>query len=282
MPVQLSSPRLVAKHLTISNNAITILEKVNIHIPPGELVTLLGANGVGKSTLLAAISGDKLPLNSGEVWLNELNVRTTSPKQLAQHRAVFTQKNVLDFNLSVREVVEMGCYPFPKIDNVEHIIQQTLVWTDTQSMEHRLYQQLSGGEQQRVQFARILVQLLAQYDNPHQQPRYCLLDEPLANLDPKYQQKLLKILQHLAHQYHIGILLILHDINLAAYYADRIVLLAKGKIIAQGKPAEILTPANLVRTYGIRGHCFPHPLYPDKVCVVWEHEDAASDDNNLT
>ncbi|NOL49165.1 heme ABC transporter ATP-binding protein [Pelistega europaea] len=262
---------LEAQHVTVTGHAgQTILDKADIQVLPGEMVALLGANGAGKSTFTAVIAGENLalPIPSGKVQLNELNVRQTPPKILAQHRAVLTQNTQLDFNLAVLDIVEMGAYPFSNISNLDEVVQQALTWANIKHLTHRPYQQLSGGEKQRVQFARVLVQLLLQHDI--HQPRYCLLDEPTSSLDPKHQQSLLKTLKQLAKELHIGVFLVLHDVNLAAFYCDRLVLLSQGKTITQGPPKEVLNADNLEATYGLRGHPFPHPLSPDKVFIVWE------------
>lgn len=264
--------QLKALHITVTRqNKHPILNSIDIHINAGEVVALLGANGAGKSTLSSILAGDELslPILSGEVWLNELNVHQTPSKILAQHRAVLTQHTQLNFNLCVRDIIEMGTYPFAIVEGVEELIQQALIWADIKHLEYRLYQQLSGGEQQRVQFSRILVQLFCQYNNP-QSPRYCLLDEPTSSLDPKYQQSLLKTLKRLANELNIGVFVVLHDVNLAAFYCDKLILLSQGNIIAQGEPQQVLTPDNLEATYGLRGQCIPHPLTTNKVLVIWE------------
>ncbi|NEN74878.1 heme ABC transporter ATP-binding protein [Pelistega sp. NLN82] len=262
---------LQATHIIVERHQ-PIIKDINLTIHAGEVVALLGANGAGKSTLSSVLAGDIRSniLKKGTVFLNNIEVLNTPEKDLARYRAVLTQSPSLNFDLSVYDILEMGTYPFPELNKTEvkQIIQQAIEWADIKNIENRIYQTLSGGEQQRIQFARILVQLFALY-HPQKAPRYCLLDEPTSSLDPKHQQTLLKTLQKLAYTLNMGIFIVLHDINLAALYCDRLILLAEGKLIAQGTPKEVLTPQNLLQTYGITGKTIPHPFIKDKVLVVW-------------
>lgn len=265
--------QLKAQSLTIAQaNHRLILNDINLSINSGEVIALLGANGAGKSTLSTCLAGDihSLPSVSGEVFINDVAINTLSSQALAKQRAVLTQYPSLNFALSVHEVIEMGAYPFPELSSTEtaSLIQQSIDWMDITYLQHRQYQELSGGEKQRVQFARILVQLFARYqatDNP----RYCLLDEPTSSLDPKNQQLLLKVLRRLAHELHLGVLVVLHDVNLAALHCDKLILLANGKIIAQGAPEQVLNAQNLETLYGIKGQTIAHPFVEGKVLVVW-------------
>ena len=264
---------LAAKNILVKHSSTRpILDHMSLTIKNGEVVALLGANGAGKSTLSTIMAGDKitLPLLSGEVTLNSLNVLTSPASQLARCRSVLPQYPSLHFELSVHDVIEMGTYPFPELSVSERdkLILQACEWAEVSPLIDRIYQDLSGGEKQRIQFARILVQLFASLHITKNSP-YCLLDEPTSSLDPKHQQSVLKCLKRLAHEFNIGILLVLHDVNLAALYCDRLALLAEGKLIAEGVPNQVLTTDNLEKTYGIRGQMIPHPLIPDKVLVVW-------------
>jgi iron complex transport system ATP-binding protein len=149
---------------------------------------------------------------------------------------------------------------------VDALVTQTLGEADAAHLAGRRYPELSGGEQQRVQFARVLVQCHAARERD--EPRYLLLDEPTASLDPKHQGDLLRRSWELAHAGNTGVLVILHDMNLAARWCDRLLLLSGGRGIAQGTPAEVLTPANLYLAYGIDAQVIAHPLQAGRLLVL--------------
>ncbi|SEK09999.1 heme ABC transporter ATP-binding protein [Achromobacter sp. NFACC18-2] len=258
---------LAAENLILTRGGNRILDQVSLAVRPGEVVGLLGANGAGKSTLLGAMSAELAP-ESGTVRLGDADVQGLGHRQQARRRAVLPQKPGLAFDLDVREVVAMGAYPFPELSpaQVEALVEQALGWADVTHLNARRYPELSGGEQQRVQFARVLVQCkAARVDG---EPRYLLLDEPTASLDPRHQGDLLRVAAGLAHAGDTGVLVILHDMNLAARWCDRLLLLCGGREIAAGAPAQVLTPKNLHLAYGIDAHVMPHPLRPDRLLVV--------------
>ncbi|QVQ26567.1 heme ABC transporter ATP-binding protein [Achromobacter deleyi] len=258
---------LAAEDLTLTRGGNRILDQVSLAVRPGEVVGLLGANGAGKSTLLGAMSAELAP-DSGRLRLGDADLRGLAHRQQARLRAVLPQKPGLSFDLDVREVVAMGAYPFPELSpvQVDALVDQALGWADVAHLGARRYPELSGGEQQRVQFARVLVQCKAARGDG--EPRYLLLDEPTASLDPKHQGDLLRVAAGLAHAGDTGVLVILHDMNLAARWCDRLLLLCGGRGIAAGTPAQVLTPANLYLAYGIEAHVIPHPLQPERLLVV--------------
>lgn len=252
-----------------------ILDDISLSIESGQVLALLGANGAGKSTLLSVLAGEmKQGLTAHErmaVTLNGTDISSLSATECARRRAVLPQNASLTFDMSVLEIIEMGMYPFAGItqEQATTLLEQALQWADVQSLQMRNYQTLSGGERQRVQFARVLVQLLAQREQDTA-ARYILLDEPTSSLDPKYQQQLLSTLGKLARQENIGVLIILHDLNLAARYCDRLALLCEGRLIACDTPEKVLTRENLHAVYGIYGQAIAHPLVPGKQLVIWE------------
>jgi len=165
----------------------------------------------------------------------------------------------------------MGAYPFRELsaEEVGHLIRDVSDLAGIAALMHRRYVELSGGEQQRVQFARVALQVLANRKiDSH--GRYMLLDEPTASLDPLHQQSLMNMLVHLARSERIGVLVILHDVNLAARWSDRIALLSKNEIVACDTPARVLTAANLKQVYGIDVHILVHPKHPNTPLVVFD------------
>ncbi|UYO92740.1 heme ABC transporter ATP-binding protein [Pollutimonas sp. M17] len=251
-----------------------VLDGASLRFQPGEVVSLLGANGAGKSTFLSVLAGELKPEDGlhpeGAASLNGISLSDMSLARQALSRAVLPQKPGLSFDLDVSEVVAMGAYPFKGLSahDLRALSRAALERADTAHLAGRRYLELSGGEQQRVQFARVLVQVLAER-RADPQGRYMLLDEPTASLDPLHQQALLKTLNELAQTERIGIMLVLHDVNLAALWSDRIALLSQGRVFACGKPMEVLTRENLRKVYGVEVHVMEHPRQPLKPLVVF-------------
>lgn len=246
---------------------VPVLTKVSLSIQAGSVLGLLGANGAGKSTLLAALAGELRPA-AGRVLLDGVDLHAVSARKQARRRAVLPQKPSLTFDLGVRDVVSMGAYPFPELnpDEVDALVDGALAQAGVAFLAARRYPELSGGEQQRVQFARVLTQCRAAAR--HGAPPYLLLDEPISSLDPKHQIELLRTVWTLAHEDGLGVLVIVHDINLAAYWCDRLIMLADRGVAAEGAPATVLTPAMLRKVYDLDADVMPHPRQADKLLVL--------------
>ena len=244
-----------------------VLDDISLAVAPGEIVGLLGENGVGKSTLIDAIAGE-IPAAAGQITLAGCHLDELDTTELSRRRAVLPQKPSLTFDMTVAEVVEMGAYPFAEASPaaVEAWVLQGLSWTDLTGLGPRHYLALSGGEQQRVQLARVLVQGLA-IAASGEKP-FILLDEPAASLDARHQIELMRCLRLFAAQYKAGVLVALHDINLAARWCDRLVLLAAGRIESQGAPQFALTSQTLKTTFGLEMAVLPHPLDAGHVLVL--------------
>lgn len=263
-----------ASGLSANRGHREVLRQISLALQPGEVFSLLGANGAGKSTLLSAFAGEIKPTRQAHqaypVVLNGRALSDLSAAQQARCRTVLPQKPGLAFDLQVSEVVAMGAYPFPALSQgeVDALTWTTLQRADITGLAQRRYLELSGGEQQRVQFARVILQILAERQ-ADPQGRYMLLDEPTASLDPLHQQTLLKTVSELARTERIGVLVILHDVNLAALWSDRIALLLDGALLACGEPMTVLTPENLKRVYGVEVRIMPHPGKPGKPLVVF-------------
>lgn len=266
---------LQATDATVERRRRVILRQACLALEPGQVLSLLGANGAGKSTLLSVLAGE-LRLSpprsgAGDVSLNGHPLASLTAAGLARSRMVLPQKPGLGFDLDVCDVVGMGTYPFPELSphDVETLVDRALGVADIAHLSMRRYLELSGGEQQRVQFARVALQALACREaDPH--ARFVLLDEPTASLDPRHQQSLLAALVDLAREERMGVLVILHDVNLAAGWSDRIALLSDSRIIACGDPAQVLTEENLKRVYGVDVHVMPHPRRPGRPLVVFD------------
>ncbi len=263
-----------AESIKVLRSGRLVLDGVSLVIRPGELVTLLGANGAGKSTFMSVLAADiglDHTLNAPDaVTLNGSSLSFMGAASQARSRAVLPQKPGLGFDLDVSEVVSMGAYPFSELDDheVKRLCVRALDTAGLSDLADRRYPELSGGEQQRVHFARVLLQVLASRESdPH--GRYLLLDEPTSSLDPLHQQMLLKTISDLARIERVGVLCIVHDVNLAACWSNRIALLEGGMLFACDTPAKALTPANLKRVYGVNVHVMPHPLKPGTPLVVF-------------
>lgn len=241
---------LSAHHLTVQVKKTTLLEDISLNVVPEQIIAVIGSNGAGKSTLLHTLAGN-IPTTTGQIVLNGQLLAHWSLQQRARLRAVLSQSISLTFPFAVLEVVLMGREAISatiseqQIQLAHDILQQVGIV----HLAQRDYTTLSGGEKQQVQFARILAQI---WEITPSQSRYLLLDEPTASLDLAHQHALLNMLQRIAHTQKLGIFIILHDINLAAQYADQVVCLVQGKVVAVGKPNDILTTELIHKVFAVR------------------------------
>ncbi|MCR9015098.1 heme ABC transporter ATP-binding protein [Aquiflexum gelatinilyticum] len=237
---------LQAQDIHFCIRSMPIINKASISLAPGELTVILGPNGAGKSTLFKVLAGE-IPCKYGKVVYNGFPISGFSAKNLALVRAVMPQHSSLSFPFKALEVVELGLLASGnsyRPDLVEEVMEET----QTLHLKEKLYGDLSGGEKQRVQLARVLTQIWDK--KPFS--RYLLLDEPTSSMDIALQHHVLRII-HKIKKRNIGVLAILHDLNLAANYADKIILLKKGSIIHQGPVNEVMTSAQLEQV-------FEHPI----------------------
>lgn len=234
---------LNAENLTYAINGQRLTDNVSLHFPGGEIVAILGPNGAGKSTMLRQLTGYLQP-DSGTCSLLGKPLSQWRPADLARVRAVMRQNNHMAFPFSVREVVQMGRHPHGARRG-EDESERIMALCGCDELAGRDYRLISGGEQQRVQIARLLVQLW----EPTPSPKWLFLDEPTSALDIHHQQQLFRLLRELVHERQFNVCCVLHDLNLAARYADRIVLLEKGRVVANGPPQQVLTEPALSRLY---------------------------------
>jgi iron complex transport system ATP-binding protein len=232
-----------------------VLRQVSLRVEPGEVLAVVGPNGVGKSTLIKAASGALPPL-SGEVRINGQDLRSLRPAARARLVSVVPQATDLPGSFLALDVVLMGRTPYLRwLENEgaldQEAAQLAMQRTELAELAERPVGELSGGEQQRVLIARALAQ----------QAPVMLLDEPTAHLDLRHQDQVLRLVRELARERSLAVLLALHDLNLVARFADRVALLSNGGVRALGKPEEVLTPDGLAEVYGMRIHVMPHPVF---------------------
>ncbi|MEO0561494.1 MAG: heme ABC transporter ATP-binding protein [Chloroflexota bacterium] len=242
-------------HLTVRIGNTSLIENVSFTIVPGEILAVVGPNGAGKSTALKALAGEISP-SSGDVIVQGQPLGVWRSRDLARVRAVLPQRSDLSFGFAAGEVVLMGRTPHLSGGETRHdhqIAYDAMCLTRTEHFADRVYTTLSGGERQRVQLARVLAQIWE-----GEGTRYLLLDEPTNNLDLSHQHSTLSIARRFAER-GVGVLAILHDLNLAAQYADRIVILKGGRVLAEGTPHEALTSTLIKTTYDISVLVQPHP-----------------------
>ncbi len=253
--------------LTFERVQRIVLNEVELSLVPGELVGLLGPNGAGKSTLLAAMAGEFKSLD-GMVELDGVGLDHLSTLEQARRRAVVTQQSNLSFALRVADILAMGAYPYPQASpaQLEQWLNRALTMTELVSMQEKIYTELSGGEQQRVQLARALVQCFA--IEHYQGSAYLLLDEPLASLDPRHQIQFMQVLERLVCTARIGVLIVVHDLNVAARHCQRLVLLSEGRVIANGIPSQVLTSEALRLAFGVDWTVIAHPMDANRLLVL--------------
>ncbi|AEX52673.1 ATP-binding component of an ABC superfamily hemin transporter [Rahnella aquatilis CIP 78.65 = ATCC 33071] len=244
---------MVAENLTYSVNGRRLIDDVSLSLQSGEMVALIGPNGTGKSTLMRMLTGYLMP-QAGQISLQGRQLNDWPAQELARTRAVMRQNNTLAFGFSVREVLTLGRSPHGQ-QNLQRALTEVMTQTDCLNLAERDYRHLSGGEQQRVQLARVLIQLW----QPEPSSRWLFLDEPTSALDLYHQQHALRLLRQLTRQTPLAVCCVLHDLNLAALYADRIILLHSGKVVASGTPADVLSEAILSRWYQADLNVCPHP-----------------------
>ena len=238
-----------------SQDPVKFLESVSFELNAGELLTVIGPNGAGKSTLLSCLAGDITP-SSGGVLLNAKSLTDYLPAERARCLAVLPQHSVLQFPFSVREVVRLGRLPHSTGNTIdEEIVTQSLAELDITYLAERPFTQLSGGEQQRVQLARVMVQIWSETDFKE---RILLLDEPCAGLDVAHVQKLMRFLKKFVAQ-GVGVVMTLHDFNVAARYSDSIMALKSGRVVAYGSVQAVITQAHIEDIFSVSSLTIEHP-----------------------
>ncbi len=244
---------LVGRDLTVRRGAIAALQDVSLELRPGQVFGVLGPNGAGKSTLLATLSGELRP-SRGQVLLQGRPLGDWADVERARCLAVLPQSSTLSFAFRVADVVAMGRLPHRTGRGADAaFVAAAMAAADARHLATRSYLELSGGERQRVHLARVLAQLW-----PGETGQVLMLDEPTSMLDPAHQHSILKAVRAFAAQ-GAAALVILHDLNLAARYCDRLLLLKDGRPIVAGPPDEVLQAEPLRAVFGLDVLVQRHP-----------------------
>ena len=244
------------ENLSLQIGSKTLLHPISLKLEAGKLHLILGPNGAGKSTLVKLLSDQQKP-SSGNVFYDDHKLSSYKVDRLAKFRAVLSQSVDFAFPLTVNEVVMMGRYPHfsssPKTADKE-IVDQAMNLFQVESLQERDYTTLSGGEKQRVHFARIMAQIWPE-DSSN---KVLFLDEPLTYLDIKFQYDFLNLISKFLKKHNLTVIGVLHDLNLAARFADHLILLNHGHLIAQGSQVDVLTSENIEKVYGMKPSIIEH------------------------
>lgn len=246
----MTSPRpalIEADAVCMTIRHATLLDRVSARVHGGERVAIVGPNGAGKSTLLRLLSGD-LRCTDGGIRLKGRDLASFSSRDLANHRVMLSQHVSVSFPFTVEEIVFMGAGDRARAI-ARPLVDAAIAELELEPFRHRELPTLSGGEQQRAHFARVLVQL-ACGESDHG-PGVLLLDEPTSSLDLRYQINLVEIAKRRA-QSGTAVLAVLHDLNLAVRFADRIIVLRKGTVAADGSPSETITDRMIADVFDVQ------------------------------
>lgn len=247
---------LHATNLNLSIEGKNILKGITLDVEAGKLLCILGPNGAGKSSLLNCLTGDYLQYD-GKITLNSKNIKDFSGEQLARLRAVMPQSIHLDFPFLVKEVVQMALRNVSKA-NQEEFTLEALDRFDVAHLACRNFLTLSGGEKQRVHLSRVLAQLEHSHSQDHE-PRYLFLDECTSSLDLSHQHQVFAKVKEFAKDHQIGVVAVLHDLNLAAQYGDCALLLKQGKVQALNKIEQVYQNQLLSDVYDFPVEIIQHP-----------------------
>jgi iron complex transport system ATP-binding protein len=242
------------ENISLGYREINVLTDVNLEVRPGEILGIIGPNGSGKSTLIKGMSRIITP-NSGQIFIDGSKINELKHKDLAKLIAIVPQNATLPPLFTAIELVMLGRTPHLGLLRYESeedliIVKRAMDATNTIHLAQRRIGELSGGEKQRLVVARALAQ----------EPKIMLLDEPTSNLDIKYQIETLDLVYQLCREQKLIVVAALHDLNLAAQYCDRLVILSEGRVYKLGVPEEIVNSETIKEVYGADVHVYPHPV----------------------
>ena len=245
---------LEARGLTLTYDRHTVVDGLDLALPAGKITAIVGANGCGKSTLLRGLSRVLRP-HAGAVLLDGADLRSMHPKQVARRVALLPQQPVAPSGMTVVELVGLGRHPHqsafrPRTRDDDRIIAEALEATATLDLADRLVEELSGGQRQRVWIAMVLAQ----------QTDVLLLDEPTSFLDLAHAVDVLDLVTDLNRERGTTVAMVLHDLNLAARYADELIAVKEGTVVAQGSPTEMITAERVRGVFGLTASVVPDPV----------------------
>lgn len=256
---------LSASNLTLGYGDYIVLKDINIKIPKNKITILVGSNGCGKSTLLKTMARLLKPM-SGKVLLEDRNIFEKSSKEIAKELSILTQTPSAPEDLTIFNLVKQGRYPYQKwfsqwSKEDEKIVNYALLKTGLTDIKNKKISDLSGGQRQRVWIAMTLAQ----------QTDTILLDEPTNHLDIKYKIEVLDLLKTLNSEEKRTIVIVLHDINLAARYADNIIAIKDGEVYAEGEPKDILTEKLIKDVFDVNSVIMQCPIFGTPMCVTYQN-----------
>lgn len=245
------------QNINYQSQKISILKDVDINVGFGEFLAIVGPNGAGKSSLLNLLANEIKTDNKKNIQFKDKILSDWNLEELSKHKAKFSQHNAQDIPLLVADVVMMGRYPYfssqPQQEDFESV-QKAMTETDIVHFQKREYNSLSGGEKQRVHLARVLAQLDNEIENT-----LLFLDEPLNNLDIMHQYKTLELIKDFTKSNNTAIV-VLHDLNLAAQFADHILLMERGEVLSYGTPEKVFTAETISKAYNFPCTICKHPV----------------------
>ena len=252
------------KNLNISYGNLDIVKDLNLDIPKGKITTIIGSNGCGKSTILKTIARI-IQAKSGDIFVNNINIKEQSPKDLAKVMAVLPQSPQAPSGLTVEELIAYGRFPhqkgFGKMKKEdEDIVTWALKSTGIEEFRERPMEALSGGQRQRAWIAMALAQ----------QTEILILDEPTTYLDLAHQLEILKLLEELNRKQGTTIVMVIHELNNAARFADHMIGVKKGKVVCQGTAHEVMTKENLKELFNIDAEIVEDPRNNKPVCITYD------------
>ncbi|HEX7594316.1 MAG TPA: heme ABC transporter ATP-binding protein [Anaerolineae bacterium] len=264
----MNEPLLGADKITFAYDDHAVLRDVDIDLPRGALVALLGPNGSGKTTLLKILCGI-LPPRAGRVAWNGGNLAALKRREVARRIALVPQELIVPFAFTVRELVGLGRTPhvrplFGEMARDRAAVEQAFELTETGTFADRFFGELSGGERQRVVIAMALAQVLGDSADD----AVLLLDEPTVHLDINHQIEVLELIRKLNRERGLTVLATMHDLNLASLYFDRLILLNEGRVVTQGTPRQVLSKERVKDIFGAEVLIQAHPTHADVPHIV--------------